>query len=105
MNELKFTDEQLAAYIEHALPADECDSIDSAMDIDTLEVISASRKAVDSFVPDNIISLPSWNDISALNIPQDSQPLAMCGFLGDEDEPDASVDTTIEDHVPDDDIK
>ena len=79
----KISDEELAAYLEGMLSDKESAMVDAAMDIDTLEILNVSRKALDEFPTDNVISLPSWNNVAAASIRPMYEPLAMAGFLGD----------------------
>ena len=79
----KISDEALAAYLEGMLSDKESAMVDAAMDVDTLEILNVSRKALDEFPTDNIISLPSWENVAAASIRPMYEPLAMAGFLGD----------------------
>ena len=79
----KISDEELAAYLEGMLSDKESAMVDAAMDIDTLEILNVSRRAIDEFPSENVISLPSWGNISATSIRPMYEPLAMAGFLGD----------------------
>lgn len=79
----KISDEELAAYIEGMLSEKESARIDANMDIDTLEILNVSRKAMDEFPSDNVITLPSWGNVAAASIRPMYEPLAMAGFLGD----------------------
>ena len=79
----KISDEELAAYLEGVLSEKESARIDAAMDIDTLEILNVSRKALDEFPADNVILLPSWDNVAAASIRPMYEPLAMAGFLGD----------------------
>lgn len=78
----KISDEELAAYIEGMLSDKESAMVDAAMDIDTLEILNVSRRAIDEFPSENVISLPSWGNVSAASIRPMYEPLAMAGFLG-----------------------
>ena len=93
----KISDEELAAYLEGMLSDKESAMVDAAMDIDTLEILNVSRKALDEFPTDNVISLPSWGNVSAASIRPMYEPLAMAGFLGD-----SNVDETAEEEVEED---
>lgn len=93
----KLSDEELAAYLEGMLSDKESAEIDAAMDIDTLEILNVSRKAIDEFPSDNVISLPSWNNVVAASIRPMYEPLAMAGFLGD-----SNADETAEEEVEED---
>lgn len=93
----KISDEELAAYLEGMLSDKESAEIDAAMDIDTFEILNVSRKALDEFPSDNVISLPSWNNVAAASIRPMYEPLAMAGFLGD-----SNVDETAEEEVEED---
>ena len=79
----KISDEELAAYLEGMLSDKELAMVDAAMDIDTLEILNVSRKALDEFPMDNVISLPSWENVAAASIRPLYEPLALAGFLGD----------------------
>ena len=79
----KISDEELAAYLEGMLSDKELVMVDAAMDIDTLEILNVSRKALDEFPTDNVISLPSWENVATASIRPMYEPLAMAGFLGD----------------------
>lgn len=79
----KISDEELAAYLEGMLSDKESAMVDAAMDIDTFEILNVSRKALDEFPTDNVISLPSWDNVAAASIRPMYEPLAMAGFLGD----------------------
>ena len=79
----KISDEELAAYLEGMLSEKESARVDAAMDIDTFEILNVSRKAIDEFPSDNVISLPSWDNVAVASISPMYEPLAMAGFLGD----------------------
>lgn len=79
----KISDEELAAYLEGMLPCEDTARIDAAMDIDMLEVLSVAGKALDEFTSDNVVSLPSWNNVAATSVRPMYTPMAMAGFLGD----------------------
>lgn len=94
----KISDEELAAYLEGVLSEKESARIDAAMDIDTLEILNVSRKAIDEFPSDNVITLPSWGNVAATSIRPMYEPLAMAGFLGD-----SNVDETADEESDTDD--
>lgn len=94
----KISDEELAAYLEGMLSDKESAMVDAAMDIDTLEILNVSRKALDEFPADNVISLPSWNNVAAASIRPMYEPLAMAGFLGD-----SNADETANEEIEEDD--
>ena len=79
----KISDEELAAYLEGMLSDKESAMVEAAMDIDMLEILNVSRKALDEFPTDNVISLPSWENVATASIRPMYEPLAMAGFLGD----------------------
>ena len=93
----KISDEELAAYIEDMLSEKESARIDANMDIDTLEILNVSRKALDEFPSDNIITLPSWGNVAAASIRPMYEPLAMAGFLGD-----SNADETADEELEED---
>ncbi len=94
----KISDEELAAYLEGMLSDKESAKVDAAMDIDTLEILNVSRKAIEEFPSDNVISLPSWGNVAAASIRPMYEPLAMAGFLGD-----SNADETADEETEDDD--
>jgi hypothetical protein len=79
----KISDEELAAYLEGMLSEKESVRIDVAMDVDMLEVLNVSRKAMNEYPSDNVITLPSWDNIDVASIRFTYESLAMAGFLGD----------------------
>ena len=93
----KISDEELAAYLEGMLSDKESAMVDAALDIDTLEILNVSRKALDEFSADNVISLPSWENVAAASIRPMYEPLAMAGFLGDSNA-DETADEEIEEN-------
>ena len=93
----KISDEELAAYLEGMLSEKESARIDAAIDIDTLEILNVSRKAIDEFPSDNVITLPSWGNIAAASIRPMYEPLAMAGFLGD-----SNADETADEEIEED---
>lgn len=93
----KISDEALAAYLEGMLSDKESTMVDAAMDVDTLEILNVSRKALDEFPTDNIISLPSWENVAAASIRPMYEPLAMAGFLGD-----SNADETADEELEED---
>lgn len=93
----KISDEELAAYLEGMLSDKESAMVDAAMDIDTFEILNVSRKALDEFSTDNVISLPSWDNVVAASIRPMYEPLAMAGFLGD-----SNADETADEELEED---
>lgn len=94
----KISEEELAAYLEGMLSDKESANVNAAMDIDTLEILNVSRKAIDEFPVDNVISLPSWENVAAVSITPMYGPLVMAGFLGD-----SNADETAEEAIEEDD--
>ncbi len=93
----KISDEELAAYLEGMLSDKESAKVEAAMDIDTLELLNVSRKAVDEFPSDNVISLPSWGNVAAASMRPMYEPLAMAGFLGNSNADETAEEETEED--------
>lgn len=81
----EISDEELAAYLEGMLSDLDTEKVDNAMDIDTIEVLSVSRQAMNEFHKGNMVELPSWKNVTAASasIHPLYEPLAMAGFLGD----------------------
>lgn len=94
----QISDEELAAYLEGMLSDKESAMVDAAMDFDTFEVLNVSRKAMNEFLSDNVISLPSWENAAVTSIHPMYEPLAMAGFLGDSND-DETGDEEIEEDV------
>lgn len=95
------SDEDLAVYLDGMLENSEMANIDKMMDIDTLEVLSVSQKAMEEFPSENIIHLPSWDNVAAASIQPIYTPLAMAGFLGEcnADDEEDSYETDDNDDV------
>lgn len=93
----KISDEELAAYLEGMLSDKESAMVDAAMDIDTFEILNVSNKALDEFPTDNVISLPSWDNVAAASIRPMYEPFAMAGFLGD-----SNADETADEELEED---
>ena len=94
----KISDEELAAYLEGMLSVEDTSRIDAAMDIDTLEVLSVAGKALDEFPSDNVVSLPSWNNVAATSVHPIYTPMAMAGFLGDSNSDETFEEDSEEDN-------
>lgn len=94
----KISDEELAAYLEGMLSVEDTSRIDAAMDIDTLEVLSVAGKALDEFPSDNVVSLPSWNNVAATSVHPIYRPMAMAGFLGDSNSDETFEEDSEEDN-------
>ena len=86
------SDEELAAYLEHALPAEENGRVEAAMDVDTLEVLGVARRALAEFEAGETV-LPSWDEVDTGNaFRRIGEPLAMAGFVGDERDEEVEED-------------
>lgn len=94
----KISDEELAAYLDGMLSDDALAKVEGAMDIEMLEVVNVSRKAINEFPLDNVISLPSWGNVAAASIPPMYEPLAMAGFLG-ESNADETADGELDENL------
>lgn len=77
------SDEMLAAYLDDMLAGDERAVVEAAMDVDTLEVLSVSRRAAEEMPANNIIELPSWDSHPMIDNEIACGHVAMAGFLGD----------------------
>ena len=94
----KISDEELAAYLDGMLSDDALAKVEGAMDIEMLEVVNVSRKAINEFPLDNVISLPSWGNVAAASIQPMYEPLAMAGFLG-ESNADETADGELDENL------
>lgn len=66
---IKISDEELAAFLEHKLSTEHSDKIAKNMDVNTLEVLNVSRRAMqeineESTGKKNKKGLPSWENIN-----------------------------------------
>lgn len=93
----KISDEELAAYLEGMLSEKDSVKVDAAMDINVIEVLNVSRKAIDEFLSGNVISLPSWGNVTKTSVRPLYEPLAMAGFLGE-----SNADETAEEEKEED---
>ena len=96
----EISDEELAAYLEGMLSDFDTAKADNAMGIDTIEVLSVSRQAMNEFYKDNMVELPSWKNVTtaSASIHPLYEPLAMAGFLGDsnsDEENEENIETDI----------
>ncbi len=81
----RISDEDLAAYLDNMLSEQDSLEIEEIVDLDTIEILSVSRKAMDELEPDNVIEFPSWGEASVPSaFGNKSRPLAMAGFLGED---------------------
>lgn len=81
------SDEQLAAFLDERLPEEGRAEVMAAMDVDSLEVLGVSRRALRQG------RLPSWEDADVDEVFRVvRRPLAMAGFLGDSDVDDGFTD-------------
>lgn len=95
----KISDEELAAYLEGMLSDKKSATIDATMNIDTLEILSVTRKAIDEFPADNVVSLPSWDNIAVASVRPMYEPMALAGFLGDRNADEVDDDQTDESDI------
>ncbi len=103
----KISDEELAAYMENMLSSDDFSQLSGEMDLDTFEVLKASRRAIDE-MPSKTISLPPWTDVAGcsgfndynnaccISADADCSSLPMAGFLGEEDIDNEDIDDDID---------
>lgn len=96
----EISDEELAAYLEGMLSDLDTEKVDNAMDIDTIEILSVSRQAMNEFHKDNMVELPLWKNVTtaSASIHPLYEPLAMAGFLGDsnsDEENEENIETDI----------
>ncbi len=84
----QITEEELASYIDGRLAKSRVRDLESSLTDDTLELIAVTRAAIEEVPSDNVVIFPKWNDIAASPHPffRQLNPLAMAGFLGDEDD-------------------
>lgn len=90
----KISEEELAAYIDGRLSASRSTALESSLTDDTIELLGVTRAAVEKVPKDNVVLFPKWRDLSASSNPffRQRNPLAMAGFLGDEDNEDMATD-------------
>lgn len=92
----KISDEELAAYLDGILPEQEIKRINNEMDVDTFEMLSVSRRAMNDFSSDKIIDLPSWENVSVRSTSFNplTDTLAMAGFLGEINSDEGELEET-----------
>ncbi len=83
MKQFKISDEELATYLEGMLSGNEANAIEDVMDVDTLEVLNVSRKAVDEFPDDKVIEFPDWGTFVVTSATPSRRHFGLAGFLGD----------------------
>ena len=101
MKKKEFTEEELAAYIDGTLSESRQKDLESSLTDDMLELIGVTRAALgmaaeeaegpvaDKADKGNVVTLPSWEDRKpSSNVFTGSwgNPLAMAGFLGDDED-------------------
>lgn len=84
----QISEEELAAYIDGRLSQTRSRDLESSLTDDTLELLGVSRAAIEEIHKENVVVFPRWSDLASTVNPFHRQrnPLAMAGFLGDEDE-------------------
>lgn len=90
----QISEEELAAYIDGRLSASRSADLESSLTDDTIELMGVTRAAIEKVPKDNVVIFPKWSDLSASSNPffRQRNPLAMAGFLGDEDNEDMATD-------------
>lgn len=90
----KISEEELAAYIDGHLSASRSADLESSLTDDTIELLGVTRAAIEKVSKGNVVIFPKWGDLSASSNPffRQRNPLAMAGFLGDEDNDDMASD-------------
>ena len=88
------TEEELAAYIDGSLSASRLADVEASLTDDRLELLGVTRAAVRKVPGDKGAHFPGWKDVPASSVPvfRLHNPLAMAGFLGDEEGDDMAVD-------------
>lgn len=95
MNKKPFSEEELAAYIDGTLPESRKRDVESSLTDDMLELIGVTKAALGKVPGDNVVPFPEWGSVkpSSHLFDRSQNPLAMAGFLGD-DESEDTVDGT-----------
>lgn len=90
----QISEEELAAYIDGRLFAPRSAELESSLTDDTIELLGVTRSAIEKVPKDNVVIFPKWSDLTATSNPffRQQNPLAMAGFLGDEDSDDMATD-------------
>lgn len=83
MKQFEISDEELAAYLEGMLPDNEANAIEDTMNVDTLEVLNVSRKALDEFPDNKVVDFPEWGTFAAVSTEPSRRHFGLAGFLGD----------------------
>ena len=89
----QISEEELAAYIDGRLSASRSAELESSLTDDTIELLGVTRAAIEKVPKDNVVIFPNWSDLTATSNPffRQRNPLAMAGFLGDEDSDDMAT--------------
>lgn len=89
----QFSEEELAAYIDGRLSASRSADLESSLTDDTIELLGVTRAAIENVPKDNVVIFPKWSDLTASSNPffRQRNPLAMAGFLGDDDNEDMAT--------------
>lgn len=95
----QISEEELAAYIDGRLSQTRSHDLESSLTDDTLELIGVTRAAIEEVPKENIVLFPRWSDLASTVNPffRQRNPLAMAGFLGDEDEEEAPASPVAKD--------
>lgn len=90
----QISEEDLAAYIDGSLFASRSTDLESSLTDDTIELLGVTRGAIEKVPKDNVVIFPKWSAITASSNPflRQRNPLAMAGFLGDENNEDMATD-------------
>ena len=90
----QISEEELAAYIDGRMSASRSAELESSLTDDTIELLGVTRAAIEKVPKDNVVIFPKWSDQTATSNPffRHRNPLAMAGFLGDEDSDDMATD-------------
>lgn len=96
------TEEELAAYIDGSLPASRRADIEASLTDDTIELLGVTRAALRKVPADEGTDFPGWKDVPASSVPafRLHNPLAMAGFLGEEEDDDKAVDVPENENGP-----
>ena len=90
----KLTDERLATLIENCFCKEDMDFAD----LSSFEAYSVAENALQLVEEEEFADADFSFDVSSFNY----EPLAMCGFLGDDSEVDIDLEEDIEDEESDD---
>lgn len=96
----KISDEELARFLEKMRSDRQGRIAADLLDLETFEVLNVAGKALEKIEKQPDIELPAWDDINLSAPYKERPPLAMAGFLGEENSEEIQPGPTPESDAP-----